>query len=115
MKAYSWINFVLGCWLIVASFVFTYSFGMHPATTQEVVMGVIIAALACWSAIAHAQEWLAWLVGLAGLVTLGSPLWTNYQGISTFARANDVVVGLVVLLLGCASAVARHKANRIHA
>ena len=114
MKGYSWINFVLGCWLIVAAFVFTYTLGMHPATTQQVGMGVIIAVLACWSAVSHAQEWLAWLVALAGLVTLAAPLWTDYQGISTFARGNDVVVGLVVLILGCASAFRRHHA-RVHA
>jgi len=56
---------------------------------------------------------LSWLTALAGLVTFAAPMWVSYGGISAFARGNDVVVGVVVLMLGCASAFTQHRATRL--
>lgn len=50
--ALSWVNFVLGAWLIAAPFVLAYSDGPEAvaATANDVVLGVVVLALAAWSA-----------------------------------------------------------------
>jgi hypothetical protein len=44
VKALSWINFILGLWLIVAGF--TLSTGVGAIMAEEIVLGIIIAVLA---------------------------------------------------------------------
>ena len=110
MKAYSWISCVLGVWLVVAAFVFTYSTAMRPSTTEEVVLGLIIFVLGGWDGLSRPNLILSGLIALAGLVTLAAPVWVNYDGVRAFARANDIVVGVVVLILGCAGALTQRRA-----
>jgi hypothetical protein len=46
----SWVNFVLGLWLIVAPFVLLY--GPGPAIFNDIFVGIIVIILAAWSAMA---------------------------------------------------------------
>ena len=108
MKTFSWINCILGLWLIVAAYVFTYTSQNHSVTTQQVVMGVIIAGLGCWSGVSRPSPILSWAVALAGLITLVAPLFVDYDGLTT-ARNNNLVIGFAVLVLGAASALSRQR------
>jgi len=103
MKGLSWINFILGLWLIVAGF--AISMAVRPVMAEEIILGIIIA---CLSAIAAArpQPAVSWIVALAGLWTLIAPAVINYAGASA-SRANDMVVGIIVLILGVINAVHR--------
>lgn len=47
----SWVNVVLGLWLIVAPFVLGYS-GTAAAMWNEVIIGIAVAILGAWSALA---------------------------------------------------------------
>lgn len=47
-RAASWTNAALGAWLIIAPFVLSYTSSV--ATWNDVIVGVLIAALALWSA-----------------------------------------------------------------
>lgn len=47
----SWLNLVLGIWLVLAPFVLQYSDVTTPLW-NDVVVGVIVAALALWSGVA---------------------------------------------------------------
>ena len=105
MKTFSWINVVLGLWLIVAAFIFTYTSGHRMVTTEEVVMGLLIAGLACWSAISRPNPLLSVAVAILGLVTLIESKSIDYDGLAT-ARYNNAVVGFAVLVLGTAGAIA---------
>jgi hypothetical protein len=49
----SWVNAVLGVWLIVAPFILGYA---GNARTNDIIVGVIIAALGTWSALATNQH-----------------------------------------------------------
>ncbi len=49
----SWLIAGLGLWLVLAPFVFGYSLASAP-TSNDVGMGVVIAALGAWSALATA-------------------------------------------------------------
>jgi SPW repeat len=112
VRALSWINFVLGLWLIVAGFVL--SRGSAPVMTEEVVLGIIIAVLAFWSAIGTEATALSWAIAVAGLWTLIAPSVIHYT-ILTASKTNDIVVGIIVLVLGFANAVYRQSPARTHA
>ena len=103
MKALSWINFILGLWMIVAGF--ALSTATRTVMAEEIVLGIIIACLAAIS-VAKPTSVISWLVAIAGLWTLIAPSVISYTGLAT-SRANDIVVGFVVLVLGFANAVYR--------
>jgi hypothetical protein len=103
MKALSWINFVLGLWMIAAGFILSY--GTRGVMTEEVILGVVIACLAGVATVTPRPAVSA-LVAVAGLWTLLAPAFMNYTGVPA-ARGNDIVVGIVVLVLGIANAAYR--------
>lgn len=47
----SWINAIIGVWLVISPFALGYPTG-SVATTNDVIMGIVIAVLAIWSALA---------------------------------------------------------------
>lgn len=54
----SWINFVLGLWLIIAPFVLTYN---ETGNTQailwnDIISGLLVLSLAAWSAVATSRS-----------------------------------------------------------
>jgi hypothetical protein len=50
----SWTNFVLGTWLVIAPFILRYNDTTNTAAIywNDIIVGVLILALAAWSAIA---------------------------------------------------------------
>ena len=64
MKALSWINFVLGLWLIAAGA--AMSMAARPVMAAEIVLGIIIAGLAVIAAV-RPSSLASWCVALAGL------------------------------------------------
>jgi hypothetical protein len=109
MKALTWINFILGLWLIVAGF--AISQGVRPVMAEEIVLGIIIACLAVISA-ARPSTVISWLVAVAGLWTVLAPAAMDYTRAAS-SRANDVVVGVLVLVLGIANAL--YRESPVHA
>lgn len=101
MKALSWINFILGLWLILAGFVL--STASRAVMTEEIVLGIVIAVLSAIS-MTTVTSWLSWLVALAGVWTLIAPAIISYAGMTT-SRANDVIVGIIVIILAAARAL----------
>ncbi len=47
----SWVNFILGLWLIISPWVLGYS-GNRTALWNNVILGIIVAVLSAWSALA---------------------------------------------------------------
>lgn len=109
MKALSWINFILGLWMIVVGF--AISAAARPVMAEEIVIGIIIACLAAAAAMRRTSI-ASWLVALAGLWTLIAPAAINYAGLTT-ARTNDIIVGIIVLVLGLANTVYRQPARTV--
>jgi SPW repeat-containing protein len=52
MKTLSWINFVLGLWLIIAPFALRYNM-VATATWNNVIVGVVVAVLSIIRALEH--------------------------------------------------------------
>ena len=99
MKWPSWTSFVLGLWLIVSPF--ALASGRGTATYEEVVLGIVIAALGLWrvqGADTPSMAGAGWLLGVAGAWVLVAPFVLGYG--ATGAVYNDVIVGALVLLLG---------------
>ncbi len=109
MKALSWINCLLGLWLIVSAFIL--STGATAIMTEEIVLGIIIAVLAYASALVRPSSILSWIVALAGLWTLAAPFVIDYAARSA-SRGNDMIVGVIVLVLGFANAIYRQSPTR---
>jgi len=104
VKGLSWINFILGLWLIVAGF--TLSAGVGAIMAEEIVLGIIIAVLSFGSIMGRPGTLLSWCVAIAGLWTLIAPFVIEY-GTMSASRTNDIVVGIIVLVLGFINAVYR--------
>jgi len=111
MKALSWIDFILGLWLIVAGL--ALSMAARPVRVEEIILGIIIACLAAIAGTRHSPA-VGWLIALAGLWTLIAPAVINYAGM-TRSRTNDMVVGIIVLVLGIATAMIHRTPVRTQA
>ena len=110
MRVLSWITFILGLWLIFAGF--TTGRAVPGVMTEEIVLGIIIAALSL-AVVRTGNTGLSWLVALAGLWTLIAPAVVNYTAVPR-ARGSDITVGVIVLILGVLNALYRPAAVRTH-
>ena len=108
MKALSWMNFVLGLWLLVAAFVLPGRTGAVMA--EESVAGIAVMVLAYTAAVSHPRTGTSWSVAIAGVWIL----IVNYAMLSA-STMNATIVGALVLGLGTANAVLCHIPRRIHA
>lgn len=52
----SWVNCLLGIWVLISPWVIHTIFASHAARTNNVVTGIVIAILAFWSATASASS-----------------------------------------------------------
>ena len=108
MKALSWINLVLGVWLIAAAFALPGRTG--PVMAEEAVPGIAVIVLAYVSAVGRPRQGISWSVALAGLWILV----VNY-GAFTPSKVNAMIVGLLVLALGTVNAIYCHAPGRVGA
>ena len=65
MKVLSWINFLLGLWLIVAAFAIPVRTGSVMAA--ESIAGIVVVVLAYASAVGRPRPGISWSVAIAGL------------------------------------------------
>jgi hypothetical protein len=108
LKALSWINFILGLWLMVAAFVLPGRTG--PVMAEESVAGIAVMVLAYTAVVGHPTAGVSWSVAIAGLWIL----IVNYAMV-TPSTVNAMVVGFLVLGLGTANAILCHMPGRTRA
>lgn len=91
----SWINGILGLWMIVAGFI---SGAQH--SVNYIIVGVVIAALGFWAA----KKWQNVVSAILGL-------WFILSGIVTtlMSPANSILVGIVIAVLSFWAATAGGK------
>ncbi len=100
LKGVSWVNFILGLWLIISPFVLVFR-GVTQALWDNVIVGIVIAILAIWRALAEESEGMtviSWVLALVGLWTLISPFVLGYSQTRN-AMVDDVIVGIIVGIL----------------
>lgn len=99
MNRLSWINLVLGLWLVAAGFVLGHATG--NAVVEDVITGLLVALGALWAARAYQpalSEAASWLVALTGLWIVIGPFALGYERPS-LPVANDIIVGLAICTL----------------
>jgi hypothetical protein len=106
MKRVSWINLILGIWLIIAPFALG-SMAMHVAVGNNVVLGILLIASSWWILAAATEAvGVSWFQMLCGIWLIISPFILHYGGL-THAMANDVVVGIIAFVVGLLESQAR--------
>ena len=105
MKALSWINVLLGLWLLVTGVAFSAASG--PAMAGQSVTAVLIVVLAYASAVERPHPMISWGVAFAGLwgILLDAAVRSD-------PRSHAALAGFIVAILGAVNAVYRHRRVR---
>jgi len=99
MKRVSWINLILGIWLILAPFVLG-SLGLRATVGNDMILGILLIASSWWILAAMTQAvGVSWFQMLCGIWLVIAPFVLRYRDVS-HALANDVVVGVIVFVVG---------------
>lgn len=101
--AASGLDILAGIWLIISPWVLAYA-QLGAAASNAVVLGIIIALLACARFFGGAGVWASWLNFILGIWVLISP-WVIGYAYNGVATRNAVIMGIIVLLLAFWSAV----------
>lgn len=115
MRWAAWTNVILGVLLASAPFVLGYTTTSTVAMAEAATVGVLIAAIALWSALsAAAPAYLDYVQSVLGGWSIVAPFVLGYAGTLQLARNIDIVAGLViaaVALIGhfYASPMTQHK------
>jgi len=99
MKRVSWINLILGIWLLISPFAIGTT-AMSAAVGNNVVLGILLIATSWWIlAAVHQVVGVSWFQMLCGIWLVIAPFVLHYRAMS-HAFANDVVVGIIVFVVG---------------
>lgn len=100
MRWTAWTAAVAGVWLIIAPFALGYSMRSAVATTEAVIVGLLIGGLAVRAALAAAPAaYLDYALMALGGWSVAAPFLLGYAGALELARNSDVVAGLLVVAL----------------
>lgn len=112
VKWTSGTNLVAGIWLILAPFILGYS-SVTAAVWNDIVIGLAVAGLA-WVRVAKPteREGVSWINVVLGVWLLAAPFALGYTATAA-AMWNDIVIGIVVVVLAAWSAMASrgHQAS----
>jgi hypothetical protein len=97
MKRISWINLILGIWLVISPLLVGYSTSHIPAG-NNVILGLLLIASSWWILASDTIE-VGWFQILCGIWLIIAPFVLGYHAL-TSAMANDVIVGIIALIVG---------------
>ena len=110
------LNVIAGIWLIISPFALGYANpGLRGAEWDTVVIGIVVAVLA-WIRAANPLHFvgLSWINFVLGIWLLISPFVLRYSAQPT-AMWNDVIMGIIVIVLSiCSAAATRSPAVMSH-
>jgi len=103
----SGLDVLAGIWLLISPFVLAFSRDLNGAITNNVVLGIVIGLLALYRFFNPSANniWVSWLNALLGVWVLISP-WVVGFNRSNAAMTNNVIVGIIVIILSVWSALA---------
>jgi hypothetical protein len=99
-KILSWLVAIVGFWELIAAFVLGYS-ATSAALWNAVIIGLALIILGIWAAVAKEEatdKTLDWINVVLGIWLIIAPFLLGYTAV-TAAVWNDVIVGLVVIVL----------------
>jgi len=99
MKRVSWINLILGIWLLISPFAIATT-AMSATVGNDVVLGILLIATSWWILAAVNQVvGVSWFQMLCGIWLVIAPFALHYRAMP-HALANDVIIGIIVLVVG---------------
>jgi len=106
----SGLDTLAGVWLLLSPFILR--FGVPAGITNNVLVGIVIAVLAIvrFSG-AYSQSWISWINVVLGVWVLISPWVLQFSGFHT-ATMNNVILGIIVVVLAGWSALASSVSDR---
>jgi hypothetical protein len=112
-RAVDGLTFLTGLYLAISPWVVGFQ-SLTPLTVTNVMTGLVMVGLAFGLAAAYERfHGLAWVIPVLGIWTLIAP-WVVRGGVNTTpAVTNNVIVGIVAILLGaCAVLMGRMRMRR---
>lgn len=103
---------VLGVWLVVAPFILAY--GHKGATANELVVGILLAALAWVRLRSPVDAWATWTSGVLGLWLVFSPFIFGYVHPATYWNQLGVGILIVIAALASVGDSIRHHSHLAH-
>lgn len=108
MGGASWINVLLGIWVIISPFV--VQFGRLPAALwNNVIVGIVIAVLALIRTSTPRQVGWSWANVVLGIWMIISPFALGVM--TTAILWNNIILGIVIALIATANASTRTPAT----
>ena len=100
----SWVIVLVGIWQIFAPWIWGYSW-RAAAVWSDVVTGIFL-TIGALSVVTYRSTWPAWWSIVLGAWLIVSPFALGYSFIPR-AQANDIVVGVIVIVLGIIAALSK--------
>jgi hypothetical protein len=104
----SWINILLGIWVIISPFVLGFSL-LHAALWNNVATGGAIAILALIRTGVPQQSGWSWVNAILGIWLIISPFALGF--VNGAALWNNVILGIIITIVAWGNAAARVRAT----
>ncbi|HLD21871.1 MAG TPA: SPW repeat protein [Patescibacteria group bacterium] len=106
VRTLSGIDAVLGVWLILSPFLLTY-YSITNAAWNDIIFGVAVAIFASMRTRKEGYRitWPSWVNVVIGLWLIISPFVLGYSLLSNVALWNNIIVGILVVILATSSAI----------
>jgi SPW repeat len=112
MRWSQWITVLAGIGLAAAPFATGYKTLSDVATTEAIVLGVLIAGLGLWTALGpEVPAYIDYLLMVCGGWSIIAPFVLGYSD-TTSARNSDVIAGIVVAAVAVYRAVSASPGAR---
>jgi hypothetical protein len=104
MRWGAWLNVIAGVLLVIAPFALGYYTLSDIAMYEAVVVGLLVAGVALWSALStDAPAYLDYILAALGGWSILAPFVLGYHATVEVARNTDVVMGIAVALIALVS------------
>ena len=101
-----WVNVLLGAWEIAAPWIWGYA-GLSPAALwNDIITGGLIFLVGLWAVWAR-MSWPAWWNVFFGVWLIAAPFLLDYGFVLPRSKANDVIVGILVVIFAVFTALLR--------
>jgi len=104
----SWLNIVLGIWVIISPFVVQFT-QLTAATWNNVIVGIVIAILAIIRTSVPRQAGWSWANMILGIWMIISPFALG--AMTTAILWNNIILGVIIAIVASGSASSRAPAT----
>ena len=95
---YSWFNFVLGAWLIIASFIPVITTNKSFCMGNNIIVGILLVIFAYLST--RVKKSMCWINVVAGIWLFISAFISGIVGSQSGNFWNYLIVGIIVAVVG---------------